>query len=215
VFVQAGPVNLLLNPSFEDNPGGTGQGILPSNWLVSNVTPDTYSNDGSYGLSPGDFGNFPGVTAFDGIRWVAGWSSAGQERFGQTLAAPLTPNTKYDFSAYLHQAFRADLNFPGGYNLYLTSAFNSNPLTGEFLGFFGVTSVNSWEQFSLSFTAPSNADTLPFLMFAPIVTGAGSAYPGLDKVSLTAASTGVPEPATLTLLLAGLGVLGVAVRRKL
>src|SRR5262249_36116755 len=48
--VQAG---LILNGSFESVPNnGTGQGILPSSWVQTDLfspNADTYSNDGSYG----------------------------------------------------------------------------------------------------------------------------------------------------------------------
>src|SRR5690349_518562 len=82
--------NLLRNPGFETVPGNQpGEGILPSDWQLINSTPDTYSNDGSFGLIPGNLGNFTGVTAHAGIRWVAGWSAA-NEIFGQTLTNPLT-----------------------------------------------------------------------------------------------------------------------------
>ena len=46
-------VNLLRNGSFEDVPNGdVGQAIMPSDWVAAYQTPDTYSNDGSYGLAP-------------------------------------------------------------------------------------------------------------------------------------------------------------------
>ena len=221
---QAVPVNLLRNPSFENVPCATpcnqDQAFMPSEWLTSQVTPDTYSNDGSYGILPGDFGNFTGVTAQDGIRWVAGWSSAGHERFGQTLTAPLTAGEDYDFSGYLHQAIRDDLNFPGGYELYLTSSSAGASLdTGVFLGLLGPTTSfeSGWDLFSLSFTAPGNAGSLPFLMFNPVVTGAGAAYPGLDNVSLslTAPPGPGPLPEPPTVLLLGLGWIGLVATSSL
>src|SRR5262245_2175534 len=105
VFVAFPPAvtgaNLIQNPSFEQTPCSTpcnqGQGVMPSNWLILNVTPDTWSNDGSYGLPPDAFGDFTGATAQDGIRWVAGWSLA-VEIFGQALASPLVPGQQYTLS---------------------------------------------------------------------------------------------------------------------
>ncbi len=87
----------LRNPSFEMIPGPVvGQGILPSDWIQLAPSPgaDTYSNDGSYGVLPGAFGNFPGITAHDGIRWVAGGggdipAAPAPEVFGQMLTSPL------------------------------------------------------------------------------------------------------------------------------
>ena len=212
--------NLLRNASFEDVPSGsTGQNRMPSEWVASNVSPDTYSNDGSYGLSPSGFGNFNGVTAYDGIRWVAGWSSAGQERFGQTLTDNLISGTEYNFSGYLHQAFRSDLNNPGGYELFLTGTSTSTPLSGEYLGYLGATTSFSdgWQQYSFSFTATDAMASLDFLMFAPTKAGTGESYPGLDLVSLDAVAPppnhSVPESTSIYLLAFGLlGLLGA--RRK-
>ena len=203
--------NLIRNASFEDVPNAsTGQGIMPSEWVISNVTPDTYSNDGSYGLFPNVNGNFTGVTAFDGIRWVAGWSSAGQERFGQVLSENLITDVVYTMSGFLHQALRSDLNNPGGYEIYLTDTSSTIPASGKYLGFLGQTSstAEGWLQYSFSFTATAEMSNLSFLMFAPISDV--SAYPGLDSVSLSA----VPVPAAVWLFGSGLlGLIGVA-RRK-
>lgn len=217
---SAANANLIRNASFEDVPSSaTGQDMMPSEWVASNVSPDTYSNDGSYGLSPTGYGNFNGVTAYDGIRWVAGWSSAGQERFGQTLTDNLVLGTEYDFSSYLHQAYRPDLNHSGGYEVYLTSAYNDSPTSGEYLGYLGETTnfAEGWQQYSFSFTATAEMASLDFLMFAPTKFGAGEAYPGLDLVSLEAASSGgggiaVPEPTSVALM--GLGLLGLSFARR-
>jgi hypothetical protein len=201
--------NLIRNPSFETIPGTVlGQGILPSEWTVVQSSADTYSNDDSYGLSPSANGNFTGVTAFDGIRWVAGWSAA-DERFGQMLSVPLTGGQAYSFSSYLIQAKRSDLDHPGGYELYLTPDATGNIGAGALLDSIGpTTDSDDWEFSSFTFTAPDDADTLPFLLFRPFVDISGSAYPGLDKVDLTA----VPIPATFWLF--GSGILGLLGLRR-
>ncbi len=191
--------NLLRNPSFENVPGtGPGyqdQGLMPSDWVTVAVTPDTYSTDGSYGLPPSGFGNFDGVAAQDGLRWVAGWSDA-VEVFGQALTAPLTPGTSYSLSGYLHQAYRGDLNNPGGYDIYLTTDSSySSIASGTLLGRLASTTsyAAGWGSHSIAFTAPANAGTHPFLSFVPVATSTdGYTYPGLDNLSLTP----VPEPST-------------------
>lgn len=205
--------NLITNPSFEIVPNSnTGQGILPTDWV--NIPPplpgaDTYSNDGSYGLLPTIFGNFTGVTAHDGIRWVAGWSATGQESFGQFLGSHLVAGTPYVLSGWLHQAVRFNLNHPGGYEVYLTDTPGVHTAFAGFLG--PTTSVAAgWTQFSFSFTATPEMASLDFLEFAPVVTGAGTAYPGLDLVSLTA----IPEPGTLSLLGLSLAALFHTRRRR-
>jgi len=197
--------NLIKNSSFEDvSSAATGQGIMPSEWVKVNVSPDTYSNDGSYGLAPYNFNNFTGVTAYDGIKWVAGWSEAGQERFGQNLTATLSEGSEYTMSGFLHQANRSDLNNPGGYELYLTDFSYDLPSSGEYLGFLGQTSsvADGWLEYSFVFTATTEMADLSFLMFAP--TGP-NAYPGLDNVSLTVSA--VPAPAAIWLL--GFGLIGL------
>src|SRR5262249_58164491 len=99
VALVMGPVradNLLRNPSFELVPCETAciqdQGAMPSEWIVLGGSPDTFSNDGSYGLPPEGFGNFTGATAQDGIRWLVGASFVPPESFGQELIAPLLPH---------------------------------------------------------------------------------------------------------------------------
>ena len=216
-FAQVANANLIRNASFEDIPGTIiGQGIMPSEWVIANVTPDTYSNDGSYGLAPSagsGGGNFTGVTAQDGIRWVAGWSSA-NEYFGQTLSDTLVGGQSYTFSSYLIQAKRSDLDHTGGYDIFLSSSS-----TEELLGSIGpTTDSNDWEFSSLVFTAPSNSSLLPFLLFKPFGDTTGGAYPGLDNVSLTATDStipAVPVPAAIWLFGTALvGFVGLSRRRK-
>ena len=151
-FATCANANLIRNPSFETIPGSVlGQGIMPSEWTTAHVTAgpgaDTYSNDGSYGVSPSELGNFTGVTALDGIRWVAGWSAA-DEHFGQTLSAPFIGGQSYMFSGYLIQAKRSNLDHPGGYALYLTPDATGNIGAGALLGNIGpTTNSNDWEFF--------------------------------------------------------------------
>ena len=174
---------------------------VPSEWLIANFTPDTYSEDGSYGLLPtaGSIfvpgGNFTGVTAQEGIRWVAGWSLF-PETFGQLLTTPLSPGQQYKFSGYMIQAKRTDIDNPGGYELWL-AADSDTPATGYLGRLEPTTDSDEWEFRTLTFTAPQDADNLPFLLFVPYNTGTGRAYPGLDSVML------VPEPATVLLLSLG------------
>ncbi|MCK5683360.1 PxKF domain-containing protein [bacterium] len=198
--------NLLRNASFEDVPNSnTGQGIMPNEWLAANIDPDTYSNDGSYGLPPEGYGNFTGVIANEGINWVAGWSLAGHERFGQYLSAPLTAGKNYKLSGYLHQAIRADLNNPGGYEVYLTvDANGSNLDNAEYLGYLGPTdSVKTgWQFFMFEFAAPATAGELPFILFNPVGENNGSAYPGLDNTVLIA-STASSSPGKISYAISG------------
>lgn len=185
--------SLITNGSFEASTGfAVGQeGVMPPSWVVTKLTPDLYSS-GSFGLPPDTFGNFTGVTAQDSLGWVAGWSDF-DESFAQQLGNPLTPGAEYEISGYLRQAVRSDLNKPGAYRILLNT---SNSLTGAVeVASWGptTTGANSWEFRTATFAAPSNAGSLPWLIFRPY--GAG-AYPGLDNVVLTA----VPEPSNAALL---------------
>jgi hypothetical protein len=190
--------NLLRNPSFEDIPTPAfGQGILPSEWLQLGPPPgvDTYSNDGSYGLFPQSFNNFPGVTAFDGIRWVVGWSLI-PERFGQILTIPLTPGITYELSAYLRQAKRSDLAHPGTYEVSLAAntSLSGTVVLGQFSPL--ISNQDAWEKRTLTFIAPDGAATLPVLVFTPIGSSSGTSYPGLDLLSLNVIASdgdGIPN----------------------
>jgi hypothetical protein len=201
--------DLIVNGGFENVPSSaTGQGLMPSNWVDVLSSADTYSNDGSYGLSP--FPDFAGVTAHAGIRWVAGGSTIyGPEEFGQLLSAPLVPGQGYQLSAYLHEAIRSDLQNPGSYEISLQT--DSSVSTPQLvLGTLGpyADSLTQWQSASLSFVAPTGADTHPFLLFTPVTSGPGASYPGLDDVSLNVASPVAPEPNSASIVLTVLTVLG-------
>ncbi len=188
--------NLITNGSFEAPAGfAVGQqGVMPPSWVVTNVTPDLYSTDGSFGLSPNAFGNFPGVTAQNGLGWVAGWSLY-PESFAQNVGTLLTPGVEYQIGGYLRQALRSGLDSPGAYDILLNS---SNSLTGSVAvaRWAPTTDANSWEFRTATFTAPLNANDLPWLIFRPYDGGSLTTYPGLDNVTLIA----VPEPSSIALL---------------
>ena len=184
-----GSLELLRNPNFEDVPdggadGGTlGQGFMPSEWDTPAVGSDTYSNDGSYGLAPADYGNFPGVTAYSGIRWVAGWSAV-PEDFWQTLTTPLTPGNVYRIGAALHVSFQH--TSAGAYTVFLrNSQVSPTPESDSVVGTFCVTSGSAWGLRSFKFTAPPQAATLDMIGFRPVAVQGGGSYPGFDLVSLT------------------------------
>ena len=206
--------NLIINGGFESpvGPGLTGQGFLPNPWVTIPVGADTYSNDASYGLSPSSFGNFAGVTAFQGNRFAAGWSLV-PEIFGESLGGPLTAGTSYILSGALHQALRSDLDHPGGYDVYAATGLGDTaPL---FLVNTGSTIDDAaWETFSVNFIAPFGVGTRSFLMFSPEANNANlPAYPGIDALDLSPSTvTTVPEPITLSLF--GTGLAGAVTLRR-
>ena len=227
-IIRPATAGFIGNGGFEDVPGDeTGQGLLASGWLTATaISPgaDTYSADGSYGLAPDGFGNFPGVTAFAGGRWAAGAAfgrmaasaGVGGEAFGTNLLEALTPGAQYVLNAFLFQALRSDINHAGGYDLFLAVDDTPGGLsTAVLLGALGqTTGSGEWEARSLTFVAPADAAARAFLVFAPYQAGDLNAYPGIDAISLESMGTAVPEPGSTALFtLAAAGVL-VARRRR-
>lgn len=181
--------NLLRNADFETVPNGnTGQGILPSEWIVVIASPDTYSNDGSYGLPPNGFGNFTGVTAHSGLRWVAGWSGV-PEIFGQVLTAPLVAGRSYSISCFMHQALRIDLNNPGTYEVSLRQTGLPNRVLGRFANTASV--AEGWVSRRFDFVAPADAGLYQTIAFDPKANPSSSSYPGFDTVVLREAGSAV------------------------
>jgi len=147
---------------------------MPSEWLSLNVTPDTYSNDGSYGLAPSDFGNFTHATAEDGLRWVAGWSLV-PEIFGQMLTTSLISGQTYMLSAYLREVVRANLANPGTYQIELWDSTNFFSADKLVLGSFQplIANQNAWELRTLTFTAPAEQPHIRYWHFGPWVLTRG------------------------------------------
>src|SRR5262245_35368122 len=220
VALGSADAGIISNSSFETVPGAaSGEGLLPSDWQRVEIpppynTPDTYSNDGSYGLAPSEFGNFTGVTAFDGIRFVAGGafgrlqgSAPGGESFGTVLITTLTAGASYQLDAVLHQALRSDLNHPGGYDVFLATENSSLAVqNATLLGSLDPTSsfADGRVARSLTLTAPAGSASPPFLFFSPYggpaaFVGDPVTYPGLDAANLDLAPANVPEPTSLAL----------------
>lgn len=218
--------SLISNGSFETVPNGsTGEGLLPTGWfhtspsLPASSRASTYSNDGSYGLDPGEDGAFIGATAADGIRWVAGVSAASHgptngtvagEAFGTTLTELLVAGDSYQLDAEIYRNLNG-VNHYGGYQVFLSATMSGSGAT--LLGALAIATTNSWQSSSLTFLAPSDAASRQYLILVPYYVGwpYGSPYPnsyiGIDDVSLVALSvpSPVPAPSGLVLALGGLG----------
>lgn len=80
-----------------------------------------------------------------------------------------------------------------------TSAIFTSALTGG---------NSDWQSFILPFTASSTSTTIS------LIGNAGKSYIGLDNVAVNAVSS-VPEPASMLMMLTGLGLMGFTLRRKL
>lgn len=209
--------DLIVNGSFENVPGtNLGQGFLPADFLqVGNVTPgaDTWSNDGSYGVTPGDFGSFVDASAQHGNRFVAGadFGNGGIEAIGHQLATTLTPGFEYEMSGYILDGHAFGTRI-GGFELFLSANPDFDDPGRISIGQFGPTDGSfDWQFKSFSFVAPADADSRSFLIFSPFTTVPNrEAYVGLDNIRLTV----VPEPSAA--FLACLGLVGIfGVRRRI
>ena len=194
--------NVLLNASFELGPGSLG--ILPTDWIITNPSPDTF---GPAAALPGPPYFDTGDTAHDGDRWVAAYDGF-PETFGQTLSSTLTPGQKYQFSAWLLGP-DSTIFFDGGYDVWLGPSTSGGT---QFMGSLAATTgPNTWEYRSMTFTAPGNAASLPFLELRPYATTVDG-YVGIDSVMLVA----IPEPSGLLLTCLAtlwIGLLRMARRR--
>jgi hypothetical protein len=92
----------------------------------------------------------------------------------------------------------------------LTASATGTSLLASQLFTLTPTSDNAWATETLGFTANSSSTTIEFLGD----TSYTSAYIGLDNVSVTAATSAVPEPATWAMILIGLIGLGALMRSR-
>ena len=206
--------NLLINGDFEMVPNppqcapNEPLSCMPSSWYAVSITPDTYSVDGSYGIEPGFGGNFPGVHAQSGMRFVAAWAfrlgcggplpqvgcgaqPAGlyAETFAQTLTTPLHPGCSYELSASLLLGPRSCQSRPGTYDVYLTGLPATAGTDCTLLGSLTpVSSINLWQGSSFQFVAPPGSDAPRAILFVPRHTGeVAESYVAIDSVVLRSA----------------------------
>ncbi|WP_338413472.1 PEP-CTERM sorting domain-containing protein [uncultured Sphaerotilus sp.] len=161
-------------------------------------------------------GSTPAVIAQDSAPWSNPGSLPGfNASFGNQIAGVQT------HPALGQSSLEQTVNGAGG--LYTLSWYDAGRIGdggqtyqvnfgGSTIGTFGVNSGQGWSLNSFTFTAAGGSQLLSFV-------GVGSQTDGtvfLDKVSLTGAPavSPVPEPESLAMMLAGLGVLGGVARRQ-
>lgn len=191
-ILRAQPTNLLLNGDFEIVPANSGgQSLLPTYWChtttLKDVRSDTYSEDGTYGLIPGDFGNFEGASASSGLRFVASaeFGDAGfNEAFGQRLLKPLTPGCSYEVTGFIRDSFR-DGTTNGGFDVVLSPFGNFEAVGAILVGEFSPTNGQDlWSFRRFTFVAPGKSNEMLWFIFVPATINELEAYIGIDDVVL-------------------------------
>lgn len=139
------------------------------------------------------------LSASDGRQWVD--LTGGNEGFGKGLSQTFAGTAGQDYT----------LTFDLGRLLSRNPASLDVNVNGNVLSFSNTGAaggnVMDWKAYSLTFTGQAS-NTLSFVGSA--FSGGNSTLVGLDNVVLTP----VPEPTSLALMLGGLGLLGVAARRR-
>lgn len=195
LFAMAVPVNLVSNGSFESTTVASGS------WVIVNTTPGW--TVGPQGL---EIRNNVAGTAYSGSNFVE-LDTTSNSWISQVISTVL--GTSYTLS--FNYAARPD-----------NQGANSNGLNwsiGDQLGgTVGQDTNTAWQTFTTTFVGTGSGMTLRF----GAIGKSDSFGTSLDNVSVFANASGgaatgaaaVPEPESLALLLAGLGALGLAVRRR-
>ncbi len=182
----ASATNLVVNGSFEAQTQASGS------W--ANYASLTGWTSGALGIELRD--NVAGA-AYDQHNFVE-LDTTGNSRISQVIGTSAGQQYTLEFAYSPREKVALGSN---GIDVYW-----NNALVGSYDGA-GAASGNNWSVKSLSLTAVSASSTLTFM-----ASGASDALGGsLDAISLT---SGVPEPESYAMLLLGLGLIGVAARRK-
>jgi hypothetical protein len=200
--------NLITNSSFETPvvPVGVFTNFLSGStgitgWTVVGPEASVVSTSfTSFGIL------FP---AEDGSQWLDLTGDGSNAVEGVQQAVATSPGTRYTLSFWVGNVFN-----PGGiYGTTSTVNVRLGGISGTLLGAFTnsstTTGTQTWQQFTTSFTATGSSTTLDFINGDPRTDNTN----GLDNVVLLASGTsGVPEPATLSLLM--VGIIGLGLRRS-
>ncbi|HMX16490.1 MAG TPA: PEPxxWA-CTERM sorting domain-containing protein [Rhodocyclaceae bacterium] len=200
VFSPASAANLVVNGSFEDDV------IASYPWYTLSV-PTGWAKGGSAGdASVWRIGYVDGggniTVAGEGSQFVTmggGYLASGTTIWSQTVGG-LTIGQAYDLK------FKIASEGPCCGTQSVSVGFLGSSTPGQVFSATPITSNywKDWNEKGMTLVASATSVTIQF-------TYSGRYDMGLDDVRMTAA---VPEPETYALMLAGLGALGAAVRRR-
>jgi len=197
--VQLNATSLIVNGSFETPSVAGGQGWAG---FANGDIPGWTSNDTGDASGPGgteiDLTSILSMPAYDGVQSleVDGW---GFDTVTQTVTG-LTPGQEY----LLSWAYGVR---PGSGPQQLVVSFGGNVITTDSTG----NSQSVWNLNTFKVVATGTSEDLVFAAVDTSATGGNSKVGNeLDAVSLEA----IPEPATLPLLLTGIGLLAFLWQRK-
>ncbi len=210
IFAATAASAQLVNTGFDTGvvaSGGMGQ--LPAPWSSTapgntNASYDTWDDTGANGIFPTFQAVFSGVTAHSGHRWAGGWDF---ENMSQLMSFTLTPGQTYQIDAWVHAPQPSGGYIAGGFQFGLGATATSVPsIVAVFPA--TVTWTAGWMLQSATFTAPSNASTLPFFFPQVYALPGTNSYMGIDDVTVR------PTPAPGSVALLGLGGLLCARRKR-
>ena len=136
--------------------------------------------------------------------WLAGFETP--ITLSQTVSG-LTVGTNYALTFIMASEFthadQVSVSVGGPATLFTAPAYTVGGPLGAFW--------DNWVSQTYNFTATSASQTISF---STVGLNVGGYDVGIDKVSLSAISGGVPEPTTWALMLMGFGGLGLALRQR-
>lgn len=195
--LSASAADTLLNGGFESNNVSLGQQLYAPNAVAASWE---FLNGAGIQSNGGPMGSFTSAGNYFGFLQSHPLFSGQASVLSQQFDLSTTANLSFDFSLAQRSAF-----YNGGHQTVAVA------LDGLQLGEFTATGFESWSDFNVA--ALNVAAGTHTLSFTGTNVNAGDSVAYLDGVSMSV--TAVPEPSSLVMLLAGLGMVGGVARRRM